>query len=184
MRSKVPWPSSQVEINHRLPELKDIRRLYRRKKWNPARGQDFYGQATLESVYMGLRFKVKRIGRVNLVHKMNHNPIQGMQEATLSSTFGQEKNNEVTRQRWLKGKFKSFSITFMKLKLSQFFSFIDISLLSFNQIICSNYYSHWWERECMQTRSINKTENHNIKKERKTVSIKSSTKLGESLGWK
>lgn len=93
---------------------------------------------TMESVYMGLRFKVKRIGRVNLVHKMNHNPIQGMQEATLSSTFGQEKNNEVTRQRWLKGKFKSFSITFMKLKLSQFFSFIDISLLSFNQIICSN----------------------------------------------
>lgn len=54
---------------------------------------------TMESVYMGLRFKVKRIGRVNLVHKMNHNPIQGMQEATLSSTFGQEKNNEVTRQR-------------------------------------------------------------------------------------
>lgn len=93
---------------------------------------------TMESVYMGLRFKVKRIGRVNLVHKMNHNPIQGMQEATLSSTFGQEKNNEVTRQRWLKGKFKSFSIIFMKLKLSQFFSFIDISLLSFNQIICSN----------------------------------------------
>lgn len=95
---------------------------------------------TMESVYMGLRFKVKRIGRVNLVHKMNHNPIQGMQEATLSSTFGQEKNNEVTRQRWLKGKFKSFSPlhSWSWSFPSYFFSFIDISLLSFNQIICSN----------------------------------------------